>query len=136
MDSVLIDTNIWIDIVLKRPAFFDKSFEALLECIKNDIKLFVVATSVKDIFYWVEKSAGESAAYAAVEELFHMARVASVDEIVCKQALALEKPDYEDGIVAACAIAEGVDAIVTRDKAAFENFDIDKLTPQQLIELL
>lgn len=136
MNSVLVDTNVWVDIVLKRPAFFDESMGCVMACVEDGIGLYVVGTSLKDVFYWAEKSAGVEAAYRAVSLLFDLAQVATVDERACRDALSLERPDYEDGIVAACASLEHVDAIVSRDAQAFNDAAVPKYTPAQLIEKL
>lgn len=133
MNSVLVDTNVWVDIVLKRPDFFEDSFGAVMACIEEGMRIFVVGTSVKDVFYWAEKSAGPEAGYRALSMLFDIADVAAVDAAVCKNALDLEQPDYEDGIIAACARAEQVDAILSRDAAAFANASAPKYAPRAFL---
>lgn len=133
MNSVLVDTNVWVDIVLKRPDFVEDSLGSVMVCIEEGMRLLVVGTSVKDVFYWAAKSAGADAGYRALDLLFSIADIAAVDDPVCNQALTLEKPDYEDGIIAACAQVEQVDAILSRDAAAFNNLAIPKFTPSELI---
>lgn len=136
MSKVLVDTNVWVDIVLKRPQFFDDSFGAVLACAEEGARMLVAATSVKDIFYWAAKSAGADAGYAALDMLFQSADVAAVDGPVCKQALGLEKPDYEDGMIAACALADSVDLILTRDADAFLSLGVPKRSPHDYLEEL
>jgi len=136
MNKVMVDTNVWVDVVLNRPQFAMQSRGALMACIQDDIELFVAATSLKDVFCFAEKSAGADAAYRAVELIMDIATLAQVDSIVCTQALRLECPDYEDGIVAACALAENVQVIVSRDVQAFNDLEIRKLTPEALISEL
>jgi len=103
---VLIDTNIWLDIVLGREEFYDPAFAVLCECIDGDEEMCVAATTLKDVFYIVERLQGAEAAYGAVERMLELARVVAVDDLVCRRALDLERPDYEDGIIAAAAFAE------------------------------
>ena len=136
MNKVMIDTNVWVDVVLNRPQFVVHSKGALMACIQDGIELFVAATSLKDVFYFAEKSAGAEAAYRAVELIMDVATLAQVDSIVCTQALRLERPNYEDGIVAACALAENVQVVVSRDEQAFNDLEIRKLTPEALISEL
>ena len=50
MNSVLVDTNVWVDIVLKRPDFVEDSLGAVMVCIDKGVRLLVVGTSVKDVF--------------------------------------------------------------------------------------
>lgn len=102
---VLIDTNIWLDIILGREEFYDPAFAVLCGCIDGDEEMCVAATTLKDVFYIVERLQGAEAAYGAVERMLELARVAAVDDLVCRRALDLERPDYGDGIIAAAAEA-------------------------------
>ena len=131
MRRVIIDTNIWLDIFLARPQFAAFSKVALIACIEDGWDVCIVATSLKDIFYWVAKSRGSERAYEALAMLQRLASLLPVDAVVCEAAMALEKPDYEDGIIAACAQIEKVDAIITRDAEAFADCAAKRFTPYE-----
>lgn len=130
---VLIDTNVWLDIVLGREEFSDPAFAVLCECIDGNEEMCVAATTLKDVFYIAERLQGAEAAYGAVERMLELARVVAVDDLVCRRALELERPDYEDGIIAAAAEADAVDLIVTRDEDAFAESAVRRVTPIQLM---
>ena len=51
MSKVMVDTNVWVDIVLNRPDFVEESKGALMACLEDGDKILVAATSLKDIFY-------------------------------------------------------------------------------------
>lgn len=136
MNKILVDTNVWVDIVLNRPAFVDASKGAVLACIEDGIQMHIAATSIKDVFYFAERSAGVDAAYRSLERLFHIAKIAAVDELICNAAMSLERPDYEDGILAACAETEGIDAIITRDESSFKAGSFAKYTPAAFLSHL
>ena len=133
MSKVMVDTNVWVDVVLNRPEFVDCSKGAIMVCLEQGDQILVAATSLKDIFYFAAKSAGTDAAYHAMELVLEIATPAQVDALVCREALALEHPDYEDGIVAACMIAEKADAIITRDTDAFNGLAVPKFTPDEFV---
>jgi predicted nucleic acid-binding protein len=136
MHKVLIDTNVWVDIILNRPDYADCSKGAVLACIENDIEMLIAATSIKDVFYFAEQSAGSDAAYRALDYLFELATPATVDELICKRAVELERPDYEDGIVAACAETEQAEAVITRDGKSFIDASFEKHTPAEFLAKL
>jgi hypothetical protein len=102
-------------------------------CLEEGDEVLVAATSLKDIFYFAERSAGADAAYRAVELVLDIAALAQVDALVCRNALSFERPDYEDGIVVACMSAEGADAIVTRDANSFNGLAVPKYSPGEFI---
>ena len=133
MSKVMVDTNVWVDVILSRPDFVEESKGALMVCLEEGDEVLVAATSLKDIFYFAERSAGADAAYRAVGLVLDIAMPAQVDALVCRNALALERPDYEDGIVAACMSAERADAIVTRDADSFNKLEVPKYSPGEFI---
>lgn len=107
--KVLFDTNVWLDIILSREGFREASCAALYDCIDEDDDLCVVATSLKDVFFLVERLKNADAAYESVERMLELARPIAVDEVVCRRALPLERPDYEDGLIAAAAEIEQIE---------------------------
>ena len=123
------DTNVWLDIILSREGFWEASCAALYDCIDEDDDLCVVATSLKDVFFLVERLKSADAAYESVERMLELARPIAVDEAVCRRALPLERPDYEDGLIAAAAEIEQIECIVTRDDGAFRDLGIRRMSP-------
>lgn len=132
--KVLADTNIWLDVLMDRAPHDVMSKAALAACINDEVAVLVAATSLKDIFYLVRKHLGAPSAYEAVRNVLGIAEVAPTDGLVCKSALDLEKPDYEDGVIAASALAENVDCIITRDASAFESIGVAKHTPEEFMK--
>ena len=133
MSRVMVDTSVWVDVILNRPDFVEESKGAIMACLEEGDEVLVAATSLKDIFYFAERSAGADAAYRAVELVLDIATPAQVDTLVCRSALSLERPDYENGIVAACMSAEKADAIVTRDADSFNELAMPKYSPDEFI---
>lgn len=129
----MVDTNVWMDLVLGRPTLVDESKGAIMACLERGDDVLIAATSLKDVFRFAAESADADAAYRAVELVLNVASPAQVDARICKEALSLELPDYEDGIVAACAIAEGARAIITREGNAFADLGIAFYSPREFL---
>lgn len=132
--KVLFDTNVWLDIILGREGLLEASLAALYDCIDEGDDLCVAATSLKDVFFLVERLEGAEAAYESVERMLQLARPLAVDDAVCRRALLLERSDYEDGIVAAAAEAEQIECIVTRDEEAFHGLGVHRVSPLDFIK--
>ena len=107
---------------------------ALYDCIDEGDDLCVAATSMKDVFFLVERLKSTNAAYESVERMLELARPIAVDEAVCRRALPLERSDYEDGIVAAAAEVEQIECVVTRDDSAFRNLGVHRVSPLEFIK--
>lgn len=135
MKKVMIDTNVLLDLGLERDGH-DDALGVVFACQEEGITMYMCATSTKDVFYWMAKAYGADEAYLQMARLLRFTRIATVDDIACKLGLGFERPDYEDGIVTACALAEQVDAIVTRDKKSFEGHSFAKYTPQEFVHAL
>ena len=131
--KLLIDTHVWLDVALKREGFFENSYVALCECIDANDEVYVAATSLKDVFYIVAHLENSKAAYQAVESILSIARATTIDDGVCRNALPLERPDYEDGLIAASMNAESIDTIITHDKKAFHNPGYHSISPADFI---
>ena len=58
MSRVMIDANVWVDIALNRPQFVDESKGALMACLEDGDEIMIAATSLKDVFYFADESAG------------------------------------------------------------------------------
>lgn len=46
-----------------------------------------------------------------------------------------DEPDFEDGIIRACAEAAGADFIISRDERAFARSPIKRMSAQEYIDL-
>lgn len=133
MTRVLFDTNVLLDGLLAREPFAaDAAF--LLESVEaGEIEGFMSATTVTDVYYLVRRQTGRAeTAMKAVIQLLALMEICEVDRRVLEQAIALEFDDFEDAIQVACAIALGLEAIITRDITGFTASPISALPPKEL----
>ena len=94
---LLIDTNVVLDVMLKREPFYKSGAEILKLADRVSIQLFVSASSVTDIYYISRKCLGSRLkAKEALEKLFSVVSVAGVTEDEIKQAMLMDWKDFED----------------------------------------
>lgn len=91
--------------------------------------------SLKDVYYITSKIYGEDKARELVRSLMRLLVIAPVDAEVCNMALASNEPDFEDGIIRACAELNGADFIITRDAAAFANSKVRSVTATEYLQI-
>lgn len=132
---VLISVDVWLDVALGRVGH-DASLAALYGCIDDGITMTVAATTLKDAFTIASSLDSRDSAYEMIERLMELAEILPVDDIVCRDALALGLPNYGDSIMAACARAEGIDLVITRNTEPFRSSGIPVKTPDEFIEEL
>ena len=113
---VLIDTNIVLDFLLQREPFFQDA-ELLFQKIDSGFVIgYATATTLTDIFYIARRHTRsiEQAQQAVLETLTAM-EICPVNRAILESAFVLGSVDFEDSVQVACALAQGLDAIITRD---------------------
>ena len=133
---LMIDTNIFLDVLTKREPFFDNSKSVLDLCERRKVQGFLSASSVTDIFYLVHRQLHSiDLAYQALGSVLDIAKVLTVTNDDVLNAYITRASDFEDCLLATCAKSNRCDAIVTRNKKDYLTFGITLLSPEELLEL-
>ena len=135
MKKVLIDTNIVLDIALQREPFFEAACQIFEKIDKGEIKGFITASSITDIYYISKKSCGQEKTIQFIHELIGIIDILSVSKQVIINALDSEFKDFEDAVQYFTADMNFIDIIVTRNKSDFEHSAIEVCTPDELIKI-
>ena len=133
---VLFDTNIVLDVILKRDPWLVEA-RALWQA--NDdgrIVGYISASAITDVFYVARRLVGREIAREAVRTCLEAFEVCVVDRRTLEEAQTLSGDDFEDNLQIACASLTGLDAIVTRNKEDFKVATIPVLTPAELLAQL
>lgn len=89
------------------------------------------------MYYLARKGIGDEAAREAIFDVLSMFDVAPVDGDVCSMALNTPMSDYEDAVLAVCAVREGADYIATGDQGFLKaDSPVQVRTPAQLLHLI
>jgi predicted nucleic acid-binding protein len=132
--NVLIDTNVVLDVLLKREPFREISSEILFMSENGIISGFVSASAITDIFYLVNKEHKDSEkSHEAIGKLCETVKIAGVDEKIIKNALALKWRDFEDCVQYSAATDSQADYIITRDASGFASGVIPPISPLDFI---
>ena len=134
---VLIDTNVVLDYLLEREPFLQDA-EALFQAIGSEqVVGYVTATTLTDIFYIARRQTQSiERARQVISITLAVMEICPVDRAVLEVALTSGLRDFEDTVQVACAIAQSLDAIVTRDTQDFSNATVPVLSVSQLLEQL
>ncbi len=133
---IMIDTNIFLDVLTEREPFFEDSKAVLELCENKKVQGFLPASSVTDIFYLVRRQLHSTdLAYKALGSVLDIAKVLTVTNEDVMNAYLQRASDFEDCLLATCAKANQCKAIVTRNKKDFLAFGITLLSPEELLKL-
>lgn len=134
MLNILLDTNILLDIAIPGRPTREESIMIVEEALYKELTAFVPATSLKDTYYILSKAMNEPVARNTIRSIMNVFTICPVNRETCERAFNSNEPDFEDGIVRACAEARRVDYIISRDVEAFKNSPIKCITPAEFIE--
>ena len=133
---VLLDTNVVLDFVLARQLFFAEADEIFVRFQNNEFEAFVSPITPINVFYTTRKEIDKPTAFAAIEELLKVVEITRSNKYIFQNALLLNFSDYEDAVQHECALAENLDAIVTRNTKDYKNARIKIYSPVDFIKAL
>ena len=136
MSRLLLDTNILLDAVMRERPQSAEARQVLDRCSGWGDMGLVAAVSLKDLYYVLGKCWGEPTARECVEQLMGLVVVAPVGGEEADLALHAGEPDFEDGLVRACAELNDVDFIITRDAAAFRKSRVRSVSAAEYLEIV
>jgi predicted nucleic acid-binding protein len=132
--TVLIDTNVILDYVLKREPFADASRECLETLIADKATIWLTASTITDIYYVTRRALHDaSKAKKMISTLLNTFGIIGVDKADCLNALDIGVSDYEDALVSTCAKKANAEYIITRNIKDFGGSPIPAITPQDFL---
>ena len=136
MKQVLLDTNIILDIALQREPFFETAAQVFSKIDEGEIKGFLSASSVTDIYFISKKVRGREQTITFMRELIDILEILSVTKSTIIDALYSDFKDFEDAVQYCVADMNRIEMIVTRNKSDFDLSTIEVCTPEELIKKL
>jgi len=133
--NVLVDTNVILDVLLKREPHFAASYEILNLAVQDKFQVMITASCVTDIYYLLRKSGmDDSTSRNALNQLFVFAKLVDVraDDIHC--ALSSPVTDFEDAVIVEVARRNSCHSIITRNTKDFVESDISAIEPVNFID--
>jgi hypothetical protein len=113
---ILIDTNIILDILLKRKSHFETTYSALRQAIISDDECLLSVSAITDIFCLLHKEPGDlTRARESLERILRLVNVTDVLVVDIQSELSDNLPDFEDAVVDAVAARSSADYILTRN---------------------
>lgn len=95
----------------------------------------VAVGSLKDAYYILCRQYGEPCARTSIEKLTELLVIAPTSAEECELSLHGNEPDFEDGLIRACAELNDVDFILTRDARAFARSKVRAVTCAEYLEI-
>ena len=132
----LIDTNVILDVLLKREPFYNDSASVLTLSGQENITLYVTASSITDIYYIAYQTLrNKEKVKQMLRELLKIVLIAGVSGDEIRNALALSWRDFEDSVQYSVALLQEMDGIVTRNPSDYKEAEIKVMRPEEFLLL-
>jgi predicted nucleic acid-binding protein len=129
--KVLVDVNIFIDVMTKR-SNWEGSLRVLnLVRRSPEIEGWISALTVPLLYFFRLRVANEKQARADIQVAIKGFGFVSLTQEIIHKALISELPDFEDNIQLSSAEAISADHLITRNKRHFQPAQISILTPEE-----
>ena len=132
--KVLIDTNIILDVLCKRPAFYEDSAKIFKLCEVKKISGVISDLSILNIMYILRKELDADKTREILDSLMLIFSVADLKADDLKKAADMRFKDYEDAIQSACATRIKANYIVTRNIKDFSESKVTAIKPAELLD--
>ena len=135
--KILVDTNIILDVLLKREPHNRAAQVIMTKCAEREITGYLAAHSILNIFYVLRKEYSQAERRKFIRNLCEIFRISDLNAEKIMLAIDNEQfSDFEDCLQEECAVAETVDYIVTRNPADFKQSRVKVVEPDGFMKLL
>ena len=134
--KLLIDTNIVLDVLLKREPFYQNAVKVMNLAQYEDIQEYVSASAVTDIYYIAYKQIKDrKLVLDLIKRLLMVVSIAAVTEQEIRNALETGWRDFEDAVQYSVALLNEMEGLVTRNPRDYERAGIEIWSPEQVLNV-
>jgi predicted nucleic acid-binding protein len=135
--NVLIDTNVALDVILRREPFNQNAGEIIESSQHGIFTAFLSASAVTDIYYIACRALkDENLVMSRLKALLKTVDIAAVTGVEIRRALDLAWTDFEDCVQFAAGESLAVSYIITRDTKGFTASGIPVVSPQEFLDMI
>src|SRR5690606_37025120 len=127
--KLFVDSDVVIDFFTDREPHVNPASELFELNEQGDVKLYLSAVSINNIYYIVRRFLGHKKTLEIIEILIEMTEIVGTTKNEIYQALKNKFTDFEDSIQYSSALTiKGLDAIITRNIKDYRNSSIAVMT--------
>lgn len=135
IEKLFIDTDIILDIVLKREPFFTYSQKVLSLIERNYFSGFTSSLIIANCYYIINSNRDEKTALKTISKLRSIINVLPFTDKEIGESLNSRFKDFEDGVQYFIALNNSINNLITRNISDYRNLDINVLTPKDFLNL-
>ena len=134
--KLFVDSDVVIDFFTDREPHVNPASEIFELNEQGNVKVYLSAVSINNIYYIVRRFLGHKKTIAVVETLTEMTEIVGTTKKEIIEALKSNFSDYEDSVQYSSALTiNGLDAIITRNIKDYKNSSIAVMTPLNFLTM-
>jgi len=130
---VLVDTNIFLDVLMEREPWLDKSLDVINWCEAHPGDAWIAWHSLSNLWYVGAKLVGKKSAGEQIDAILDSFEVAPAHSNAARRARQLNVQDFEDALQAAAALECGAKQIITRNTADYKRSPVTAISPTSFL---
>lgn len=137
MEKILIDTDVILDFFFDRKPFSEDASQILSLCEKKDIKGYVTAIMLSNIYYLLRKTAKHEKVVESLKMLLKIIDVSTTAKEAVMNALYSDFKDFEDALQNFSALQEKeIKIIITRNTKDYKTSSLSIMTPEMYLKTI
>lgn len=134
--KLFVDSDVVIDFFTDREPHANPASEIFELNEQINVKLYLSAISINNIYYIVRKFLGHKKTLEVVETLTEMTEIVGTTKKEIIQALKNNFTDYEDSVQYSTALTiKDLDVVITRNIKDYRNSSIAVMTPLNFLKM-
>lgn len=135
--TILVDTNVILDILLKREPYVNEAQIIMTKCADREIIGYLAAHTIPNIFYILRKVYSQEERRRLIKNLCEIFRISDLNAEKILAAVDNEGfLDFEDCLQEECAFEAIADYIVTRNPGDYKESRVKVIEPSEFVRLL
>jgi predicted nucleic acid-binding protein len=137
MKTILIDTDVLLDIFFDRKPFSESASKILSLCEKGAVKGFVTPVMISNIYYLLRKTADHKKVIEKLKILLNILEVAMINKATVLEALHSQFKDFEDALQNFSAQNEKeIKVVITRNIKDYKTSNLSVMTPETYLKTI
>jgi predicted nucleic acid-binding protein len=133
--KLFIDSDIILDVLAKRPLFYDDAARIFTWAYKKKIELYSTAAALANVFYILRKVNGNDKSKEQLKDLRLLVKIVPIDENIVDMALSSRFNDFEDGLQYYATKEQNLFGIITRNTKNYKIKDVVIQTSTEFVKI-
>lgn len=133
METLFLDTNVIIDLLGERDAFFEPIAKITSLAENKKLTLVLSALSFSTVSYVLTKKYNSKIALDKLRKFRVLSKVSNNNQLIVDKALHSDFKDFEDALQYYSALDFGCDIIITRNAKDFKSSTLPVLSPLEYL---